>query len=53
LCRPQGTPAIDLNVPGTNVPGYRLFRLYGTGFGARAVESHGLRKTSEMWGTRP
>jgi hypothetical protein len=31
LCRPFGTRLIDLILPGTDVPGYRLFRPYGTG----------------------
>jgi hypothetical protein len=34
LCRPLGTPLLNLNLilPGTDVPGYRLFRPCGTGF---------------------
>jgi hypothetical protein len=28
MCRPYGTRLIDY-LPGTPVPGYRLFRLYG------------------------
>jgi hypothetical protein len=32
LCRPLGTRLINLIVPGTDVPGYRLYRPYGTGF---------------------
>jgi hypothetical protein len=31
MCRPYGTRVIDLSLPGTTVPGYRLFRPYGTG----------------------
>jgi hypothetical protein len=32
LCRPFGTRLIHVILPGTDVPGYRLFRRYGTGF---------------------
>jgi hypothetical protein len=31
LCRPFGTRLINLILPGTDVPGYRLFRPFGTG----------------------
>jgi hypothetical protein len=30
LCRPSGTRLINLILPGTDVPGYRLLRPYGT-----------------------
>jgi hypothetical protein len=30
MCRPFGTRLIDLILPGTAVPGYRLFRPFGT-----------------------
>jgi hypothetical protein len=30
MCRPSGTHLLLLNLPGTSVPGYRLFRPYGT-----------------------
>ncbi len=36
LCRPSGTPDVFVSVPGTAVPGYRLFRRCATG-------SHELR----------
>jgi hypothetical protein len=31
MCRPYGTRLINLYLPGTPVPGYRLFRASGTG----------------------
>jgi hypothetical protein len=40
LCRPFGT-----RLPGTAVPGYRLFRPYGTGF---VAVSKSLRTSQEM-----
>jgi hypothetical protein len=30
MCRPSGTHLINLSLPGTDVPGYRLFRPFGT-----------------------
>jgi hypothetical protein len=30
MCRPCGTRLINLSLPGTDVPGYRLFRPCGT-----------------------
>jgi hypothetical protein len=30
MCRPSGTHLICLSLPGTDVPGYRLFRPFGT-----------------------
>ena len=30
LCRPYGTRLINFILPGTDVPGYRLLRPYGT-----------------------
>jgi hypothetical protein len=30
MCRPSGTRLLLLTLPGTAVPGYRLFRPYGT-----------------------
>jgi hypothetical protein len=30
MCRPSGTRLINLSLPGTDVPGYRLFRPCGT-----------------------
>jgi hypothetical protein len=30
MCRPCGTRLINLSLPGTDVPAYRLFRPYGT-----------------------
>ena len=30
MCRPSGTRLLLLILPGTSVPGYRLFRPYGT-----------------------
>jgi hypothetical protein len=31
MCRPSGTRLLLLTLPGTSVPGYRLFRPSGTG----------------------
>jgi hypothetical protein len=31
MCRPSGTRVVSLSLPGTDVPGYRLFRPCGTG----------------------
>ena len=33
MCRPYGTRVIDLSLPGTTVPGYRLFRPRSTSSG--------------------
>jgi hypothetical protein len=30
MCRPSGTRLINLSLPGTDMPGYRLFRPFGT-----------------------
>jgi hypothetical protein len=30
LCRPSGTRLLNVSLPGTNVPGYRLYRPCGT-----------------------
>jgi hypothetical protein len=53
LCRPFGTRLLILSLPGTDVPGYRLYRPYGTGLlgflteGFSAAQGH----KGQTWAT--
>jgi hypothetical protein len=46
MCRPSGTRLINLGLPGTDVPGYRLFRPLSTSSG-QALRAALLRPVND------